>query len=233
MALDLISHQDGRIDSDNAEAFVGAYQSAGELNLGELWAFAIMLRLGLLENIGRVASRIAHRREERDVAIAWADRMLEVAEREPKRLVHVLAEFADADVPLTAPFVEDFYARVHAQSPAFAFVQAWLENRLSEQGLNAVQLLEAAGRIAAVDQLSMANSIGSLRFISALDWGRFVERLSPVEQLLHLDPAGVYADQDFATRDRYRHAVEAVANGSERSEVEVAQGVQQALHIST
>ena len=225
VALDLISHQDGRIDRDNAAAFVGAYQTAAPLNLGELWAFAIMLRLGLLENIGRVASRIARRREERDVAIAWADRMLKVAEEEPKRLIHVLAEFADADVPLTAPFVEDFYARVQAQGPALAFVQAWLEHRLSDQGLNAVQLLEAASRIAAGDQLSIANSIGSLRFISALDWGEFVEQLSLVEHLLRLDPAGVYAHQDFLTRDRYRHAVEAVTHGSERSEVEVARGV--------
>ena len=225
MALDLISHQDGRVDRDNAAAFAGAYQTVAPLNLGELWAFAIMLRLGLLENIGRVASRIARRREERDVAIAWADRMLKVTEKEPQRLVHVLAEFADADVPLTAPFVEDFYARVQAQGPALAFVQTWLEHRLSEQGLSAVQLLEAASRIAAGDQLSIANSIGSLRFISALDWGEFVEQQSLVEHLLRLDPASIYAAQDFPTRDRYRHAVEAVTHGSERSEVEVAQGV--------
>ena len=44
-----------------------------------------------------------------------------------------------------------------------------------------------------------------------------------MEQLLRLDPAGVYADQDFLTRDRYRHAVEAVTRGSAHSELEVAQ----------
>ena len=88
LALDLISHQDGRIDRDNAAAFLAAYQTIDPLNLGELWAFPIMLRLGLLENIRRVASRIARRREERDTAIAWADRILTAAGREPRRLVH-------------------------------------------------------------------------------------------------------------------------------------------------
>ncbi len=223
LALDLISHQDGRIDRDNTSAFVAAYQTVDPLNLGELWAFPIMLRLGLLENIRRVGSRIARRREERDVAIAWADRMLAAAEKEPQRLIHVLADFADASVPLTAPFVEDFYARLQAQGAGLAFVQSWLEHRLSEQGVSAVQLLEAASRTAAADQISIANSIGSLRFISALDWGRFVEDLSPVEHLLRLDPAGVYAGQDFPTRDRYRHSIETVTRGSLHSEVEVAQ----------
>ncbi len=134
IALQLISHQDGRVDRDNATAFLSAYQSAEPLNLGELWAFPIMLRLALLENTRRVGVRIARRREEQDVAIAWADRMLAIAEGEPKQLIRILAEFADADVPLTAPFVENFYGRLQAQGPALAFVQTWLEHKLSEQG---------------------------------------------------------------------------------------------------
>ena len=181
-----------------------------------------MLRLALLENVRRVASRIARRREERDTAIAWADRILTAAGQEPKRLVHVLADFADATCRLTAPFVEDFYARLQAQGPALALVQAWLEHQLSDQGMSAVRLLEAASRSAAADQISIANSVGSLRFISALDWGTFVEDLSLVEHMLRLDPAQVYAGQDFLTRDRYRHAVEAVTRGSAHSELEVA-----------
>ncbi len=223
LALDLIAHQDGRVDRDNAAAFLAAYQTVDPLNLGELWAFPIMLRLGLLENVRRVASRIARRREERDSAIAWADRILTVAGEEPKRLVHVLAEFANATVPLTAPFVEDFYARLQAPGAALALVQAWLEHQLSDQGLSAVQLLESASRTAAADQISIANSVSSLRLISAIDWGRFVEDLSLVEQTLRQDPARVYGSQDFLTRDRYRHAVEAVTRGTERSELEVAQ----------
>ncbi len=222
VALSLISHQDGRVDSDNAAAFVAAYQTAQPLNLGELWAFPIMLRLALLENIRHVGVRIARRREERDAAIAWADRMLAAAEADPKHLIHVLAEFADADVPLTAPFVEDFYARLQGQGPALSFIQTWLEHRLSEQGISAVQLLEAASRTAATDQISIANSVGSLRFISAMDWGKFVEELSLVEHLLRLDPAGVYASQDFPTRDRYRHAIEAVTRGSVKNERDAA-----------
>ena len=222
LALELISHQDGRADRDNTTAFLAAYQTAEPLNLGELWAFPIMLRLALLENVRSVGARIARRREERDAAVTWADRMLAIAEGEPKQLIHLLAEFAEADVPLTAPFVEDFYARLQGQGPALAFVQTWLEHRLSEQGVSAVQLLEAASRMAAADQISIANSVGSLRFISATNWGEFVEELSLVEHLLRVDPAGAYPSQDFPTRDRYRHAIEAVTSGGTHSELEVA-----------
>ncbi|MDT8385681.1 MAG: glucoamylase family protein [Gammaproteobacteria bacterium] len=222
LALELISHMDGRVDSDNATQFIAAYQSVEPLKLGELWAFPIMLQLALLENLRRVGVRIAQRREERDAAITWADRMLEAAETEPKQLIQLLAEFAHADVPLTAPFVEEFYDRLQAQGPAMAFVQTWVEQKLSEQGVTAAGLSEAAGRTAAANQISIANSIGSLRFIGAMDWKHYVESLSVVEQILRADPMAMYASQDFATRDRYRHVIEDVARRSSCNEMAVA-----------
>ena len=222
LALELISHMDGRVDSDNATQFITAYQSVEPLKLGELWAFPIMLQLALLENLRRVAMRIALRREERDAAISWAERMLATAEREPKQLIQLLAEFANADVPLTAPFVEEFYARLQAQGSAMAFVQTWVEQKLLEQGVTATQLSEVAARTAATNQISIANSVSSLRFIGATDWRGYVESLSVVEHTLFQDPAGMYISQDFATRDRYRHVIEDIARSSSRTELEVA-----------
>ncbi|HSM28426.1 MAG TPA: glucoamylase family protein, partial [Thioalkalivibrio sp.] len=222
LALQLISHMDGRVDRDNATEFVAAYQAVEPLKLGELWAFPIMLQLALLENLRRVGVRIAQRRVERDAAITWADRMLAAAEHEPARLIQLLAEFASADVPLTAPFVEEFYGRLQAHGPAMAFVQTWVEQRLLEQGVSASGLSEAYGRTAAANQISIANSIGSLRFIGAMDWKQYVESLSIVERILREDPMASYAGQDFATRDRYRHVIEEVARHSRRSEATVA-----------
>lgn len=222
LALELISHMDGRVDSDNVTQFVAAYQTVEPLKLGELWAFPIMLQLALLENLRRVGVRIAQRREERDAAITWADRMLAAAESDPKQLTHLLAEFAHADVPLTAPFVEEFYDRLQVQGPVMAFVQTWVEQKLLEQGVTATKLSEAAGRRDAANQISIANSIGSLRFIGAMDWKHYVESLSEVEKTLREDPSGMHACQDFATRDRYRHVIEDVARGGGCGEMAVA-----------
>ena len=224
LAIELISHMDGRLDSDNASQFIAAYQTVEPLNLGELWAFPIMLQLALLENLRRVGVRIAQRREERDAAITWADRMLAMAEDEPKKLTNLLAEFANADVPLTASFVEEFYARLQAQGPAMAFVQTWVEHKLFEQGVTATQLSESAGRVAAANQISIANSFSSLRFIGIMDWKQYVESLSVVEQALRQGDSEIYSQQDFATRDRYRHVIEDIARHSSCSELEVAHG---------
>ena len=68
----------------------------------------------------------------------------------------------------------------------------------------------------------MANAITSLRLCSTLDWTHFFERVSLIEQVLQRDPAGVYADMDFASRDRYRHAVEELAEPIGEAQMRVA-----------
>jgi len=59
VALELVSHTDGRVDLENLSAFTQAYQRVRPLKLGEMWALPIMLRLALIENLRRVAFRIA------------------------------------------------------------------------------------------------------------------------------------------------------------------------------
>lgn len=222
LALELISHMDGRVDIDNVTHLIAAYQTLQPLMLGELWAFPIMLQLALLENLRRVGLLIAHRREEIDAAVTWADRMLAISESDSKKLIQLLAEFANADVPLTAPFVEEFYDKLQSQGSTMSFVQAWVEQKLLEQGVTAAKLSERAGRRAAANQISIANSISSLRFIDIMDWEDFVESLSVVEHILREDPTATYAIQDFTTRDKYRHVIEDVARGCEQSEWDVA-----------
>jgi len=57
IALNAISHGDGRFDQESLHRFVAAYQRVAPLSLGELWAIPIMLRLALIENLRRVAMR--------------------------------------------------------------------------------------------------------------------------------------------------------------------------------
>ncbi len=223
IVLELISHVDGRVDAENVSCLIGAYQQVSTLSLGELWAIPIMLRLALIENLRRVAVRIAVGRRDRDEADLWADRILETAERAPKDLVLVLADMARSNPPGSSAFVAEFTRKLQGQTPAVAIPLAWMQQRLSEEGSTIELQVQKESQDQAGDQVSIGNSINSLRFLEAMDWREFVEAQSPVEQILREDPVGVYPKMDFATRDRYRHAVERLARHSPCSEAQAAQ----------
>ena len=222
LALELIAHVDGRIDSGHLSSFIAAYQETVPLKLGELWAIPIMLRLGLIENLRRVAVLLTASRKDRDDADYWADRLLSKVETEPSGLIVTVARMAQADLSLNEAFVAEFWHRTQQKSPALKLALNWLEERLTMEGLTVEQLIQSENQNQAANQVSVGNSISSLRFLDAMNWPEFVETLSVVEQTLRNDPPDVYADMDFATRDSYRHVVETVARHSRSSEPDIA-----------
>jgi cyclic beta-1,2-glucan synthetase len=134
IALETISHGDGRVDPESLSSFVGAYQTVTPLKLGELWAIPIMLRLALIENLRRAGARIAAHRIDRSRADYWADRMMEIAEKDPKSLILVIADMARSNPPMGSSFVAEFARRLQGQSTALALPLTWIEQRLSESG---------------------------------------------------------------------------------------------------
>jgi cellobiose phosphorylase len=222
IVLELIAHVDAQLDGGQLSAFVAAYQVVQPLKLGELWAIPIMLRLGLIENLRRVTTRLALAREDRNLADTWVDSLQETAEKNPSLLVIVVADMARAAPPLTSSFVAEFCLRLSRQSPELHIARSWLEQRLVEHGLSIEQLVHLESQNQAADQVSVSHSIASLRSLSAMDWKEFVEGLSVVEKILRSDPTGSYGLMDFATRDRYRHAVELFARRSGLTESDIA-----------
>ncbi|TMH31240.1 MAG: cyclic beta 1-2 glucan synthetase [Betaproteobacteria bacterium] len=222
LALQTVAHGDGRVGRGTLSRFVSSYQTEKVLNLGELWAIPIMLRLALIENLRRVGAAVAADRSERNLADQWADKMLDVAEKDPKGLILVIADMARSDPPMTGAFVSELARRLQGRSAALALPLTWIEQRLAESNENIEQMVQAEAQHQAAAQVSVSNSIGSLRLLGSMDWREFVETLSLVEQALREDPANVYARMDFATRDSYRHAIEKMAKRSPLSEAELA-----------
>ena len=175
LALETISHGDGRVDPEGLSSFIAAYQTVTALKLGELWAIPIMLRIALIENLRRVAVRIAADRTDRNLADYWADRMTETAEQDPKSLILVIADMARSDPPMVSSFVAELTRRLQGQGPDLALALTWIEQRLAECGWTSQQLVQSENQQQAADQVSMSNSIGSLRFLGAMDWRVFVE----------------------------------------------------------
>lgn len=222
IALENISHGDGRVDSHCLERFVAAYQTVSPLTLGELWAIPIMLRIALIENLRRVSGRVMQAWQDQNLAAKWAEHLIKTAGRDRKSVLPIVASMAESGPPVTSAFVAEFARRLQGQGAVLSLPLNWLEEMLTESGLSIDYLVQLDTQQQAADQVSMSNCVTGLRLLSSLDWREFVEKASVVEKALRTDPAGVYGRMDFATRDKYRHVVENLAKKYSLSEDKVA-----------
>ena len=224
LAVELLDHLDGQLDQDHLHAFVRAYQDVFVLNLAELWAVPGMLRLAGIENLRRLALQLVWRQQDINQGTQWADRMGAMASAAPDEMEMLWRELIATERPLTSGLVAGFTRRLATRSagPGTSAALEWLERYLAQRGETIDEAVSQDARNQAADEIAMRNVILSLRGLGGLDWNRFVEEHSAVEQALRSDPAGVYGRMDFATRDYYRHVVERLARGSPLPEEEVA-----------
>ncbi len=160
---------DGRVDVKSLSSFIAAYQDFSILTLGELWAIPIMLRLAVIENLRRIAGKMALDLIDRNLADYWADRMTTTIKEEPGNLILTIADMARSKPVLGSAFVAGFTRELQGKGPALALPLSWMEQQLTAAGTSSNDLVRQENQKQASDQVSVRNSIGTLRVIGATD----------------------------------------------------------------
>ncbi|HEX7950429.1 MAG TPA: glucoamylase family protein [Candidatus Limnocylindrales bacterium] len=213
-----VAHTDSRFDPDSLRRLVAAYQRVEPLTLGELWAIAISLRILLVENLRRLAEQIVAGRVARQQADELADGLLGLGTEESDGPSTALRRLSRLKLP-TAGMVQ-LFQRLRDQDPAVTPALHRLEDLLASEGTTAEETVRLEHQRQASMNVTVRNVITSMRLISWFDWAAFVESVSLIDEALHAYSG--FSEMDFATRDRYRHAIEEIARNSGVAELEVA-----------
>ncbi|MEX2471160.1 MAG: glucoamylase family protein [Gemmatimonadota bacterium] len=217
MAQELIGLSAGRLDPQRLHRFINAFQSVTPLTIGELWAWPSVLKLALLDYLrtradvlaGDRVSRLEADRIAASPAIA-ADRRKWPDELHPALIIQLLRHTRE-------------------QGLAAGILRKELDATLAVKGQSLEDAIRSEGRHEATEQAFMSSLVGSLHLISTFDWTEFFESVSLVEQVLQRDPAGVYGQMDFRSRNRYRNAVEELAEPTGDAQLRLAlKGVERA-----
>ncbi len=219
LAWEFVAHTDSHFDLDVLTRFIGAYQQTTTLEIGELWALPITLRIVMLENLRRVSERVVAARAWREEADAFSDELLGLNGRLAQPLWLMFKRLERRELP--RPFVVQLIQRMRDKGETAYQMIRLLEPRLADLGTTSDQTVHEEYQSQTASSVTVRNIITSMRLISNIDWADFFESVSLVDTVLQQSP--VFAASDFATRDRYRHAVEELARGCDYSEVRVAE----------
>ena len=219
IAWSYVAHTDSHFDPQLLERFVAAYQRVETLTIGELWALASMLRLVLIENLRRCADRIVRGRAQREAADALADRLLGSPTRPAEPVARVLGVYERQPLPRT--LAVQLVQRLRDCDPDVTPALQRVEELLQAEGATADSVVREELQRQSAANVTVRNIVTSLVQLSALDWADIVEQLSAVDAVLGAQSE--FAALDFATRNRYRSAIEEIARDSHVRETEVAE----------
>ncbi len=218
VAWAFVAHGDSSFDVEMLVRYVRAYQEVEPLTIGELWAVSITLRIVLIENLRRLAEEIVGGRAARQKADDVADRLLGAAGLKPQSASTALAGYEDTS--LSDSFAVQLVHRLRDQDPKVTPTLTWLDERLAAQETTVDTIVRDVHRRQGGTNVTVRNIVASLRRISDVDWKDLFERISLVDEALSV--ASSFREMDFPTRNLYRSAVEELARGSGRGELDIA-----------
>ncbi len=219
LAAELIACSDGRIETEIISKFVHALQTRTPLTMAELWALPLLLRLRLIERLSVLASAVEQRQCERELAEFWANRLRTARRRDPERLLDLLALMAREEPLPSVHLADELLDQLYDEETTLASARVWLERQF---GAGFADAFAHEQRRQTAEQIALTNAVLSLRWLAQTDWRTLFEALNGVDAVLAQDPAAIYTQMDFATRDRYRHAVEEIAQRSTGDEIQIA-----------
>ncbi len=209
----LIAHTDGAFDLDRLERFVRAYQEVDPLNIGELWAIAITLRITLVENLHRLIELVVDRLDDATRAEGFAQ---DILAGKPNDDHPSLTDFGN----VSPTFITRLEQRLRGQNDAADAVLSAIEGHLRGQNTTSDALIQREYQLQGADDISARNVINAMRLVSNIDWTEFFESVSLTDRALREYPG--YLKMDFPTRDRYRRAVEKLARRAPMDEIAIA-----------
>ena len=226
VAWAFVAHTDGAFDEALLAHFLTAYQEVRELKLSEVWALPTTLRVVLIENLRRLAERVATNKAAREAANICFDRVDSYDADALDELLALLTARGVGRVFLAqmAQRLQD--RRTAGDDNGHTLVQNWL--RIALPDLGAMQIQQTADQ--AQDNLSVSNAVMSLRAIGDADWSGIIARTSALMQVMLT--ASLFSAEDDATRDQTLHAIEKLARRSGQSEVSVAQALLKLMQAS-
>ncbi len=214
-----VAHTDGAFNEELLVRFLTAYQETREINLSEIWALPTTLRVVLVENLRRVAERVATHKAAREIANLCCDHLESMTIDSLNELLDLLNLRGVGQV-FVAQMAQRLQDYKKAGDPTFlASCYQWVQRGMPD--LAAYQMLQSADQ--AANNLTVSNAVKSLRAINNADWLSIVSRTSDLVRLLLT--SAVFEAEHNATRDKTLHAIEVLAKRSGLSELTVARAL--------
>lgn len=218
LAIELISHTDGRIDKKQIIDFINSYQYISPLSMGEIWSLSLMIKIALIENIRHTCEKIL------SVQKQWIESE-KLIEKDYDEILESIKKTTKNINPSIFPYIEHLLRILKKKDINLNPILDYLNLKLSEIDLDVDSIVKREHQEQSSYQVTMGNCISSLRLSNSIDWREIFESLSYVEKILIGDPLGVYNKQDFESRDYYRKMLEIIAEDTKKSETSVAKKI--------
>ena len=227
LATEIVAYTDNKISSENLESYLQAYQTKKTLNMEEIWNIGIFLQIAIINNIAEICEKIYSSQIQKYKVKSIIERLVENKEKSDLKYTQVAGERLK-NVELKSmryPFIEYMsYSLKKYGKRAYGYLNI-LEEEVEKVGITVAEAIQKEHFDIAISKISMANCITSIKRIQRINFLDIFEKINGVEGILNNEPAKIYENMEYKTKEYYRNTIKEIAKKTNMSEIYVAKKV--------
>ena len=224
LATEIVAYTDNKIDGENLEKYLQAYQTKKTLNMEEIWNIGVFLQIAIIQNISEICEKIYSSQIQKYKVKNIIERFVEKKNKNELKFNQIYgAKIKSTEFrSMKYPFIEYMsYSLKKYGKRAYGYLNI-LEEEVEKLGITVSDAIQKEHFATAIRKISMGNCITSIKKIQRINFLDIFEKINGVEGILNNDPAGIYENMEYKTKEYYRNTIKEIARKTNMSEIYVA-----------
>ena len=223
LASEIVAYTENKIEQENLEDYLKSYQTKKTLSMDEIWNIGIFLQIAIIENITDIALKIYSSQIQKYRVEQIAERLIEIKEKNEIKYKNNVKDIEkEMFQDMKYPFIEYMsYTLKRYGKKGYRYLKV-LEEVVEKLGTTVSDVIKKEHFDIATQKVLMGNSITSIKKIQRINFLEIFEKINGVEELLKQDPADVYINMDFRTKEYYRNKIKELSKKTKISEIYIA-----------
>ena len=224
LATEIVAYTDNRINGENLEKYLQAYQTKKTLNMEEIWNIGVFLQIAIIQNISDICEKIYSSQIQKYKVKSIIERLVEKKDKSELKYNQFSGmRLKGNEVKnMKYPFIEYMsYSLKKYGKKAYGYLNI-LEEEVEKLGITVSDAIQKEHFATAIRKITMGNCITSIKTIQRINFLDIFEKINGVEGILSNDPAGVYDKMEYKTKEYYRNTIKEIAQKTKMSEIYIA-----------
>jgi cyclic beta-1,2-glucan synthetase len=222
VACEIVAYTEGKIDSENLQNLLIAYQRKKTLNMEEIWNISIFLQIAIIETIRNVCEKIYTSQMQKYKVENIIERLVELKTKDELKFYikqNRKNKTIESIFEMKYPFIEYMSYRLKRYGKkSYPYLKA-LEEEVMKMGTSVSDVIKKEHFDIAVRKVTIGNCIKSIKEIERINFLEIFENINGVEEVLKQDPVGVYENMDYKTKTYYRNKIKEISKKTKISEI--------------
>ena len=227
LATEIVAYTDNKINSNNLEKYIQAYQSKKTLEMEEIWNIGIFLQIAIIQNITEICEKIIGSQIQKYKVKNIIERLVENKEKNEIKYKQLTGnKLKNIEIQnMKYSFIEYMsYSLKKYGKKAYKYLEI-LEDVVEKKGITVAEAIQKEHFDTAIRKISMANCITSIKKIQRINFLEIFERINGVENILNSDPAKIYQEMEYETKEYYRNVIKEISKKTKISEIYIAKKI--------